>query len=100
MTAETVALDWRRLGACTGHPDAYDKAVDTRKAAREQFIADFCGRPCPVRARCLAYGTQTGSTGIYGGVRLAYGRPHTSRRAPGRTAAAAEADRIVLAPAA
>jgi len=84
MTApQDVSLAWRRRGRCAGLPSRYDAAVDTKRGRATQvsirFIEGFC-TGCPVRARCLSFGVETRSTGIFGGERLAFGRSLAQRR--------------------
>lgn len=98
---ELRGLEWRAEGSCAGKYLAYDSTVDATSHAAatmsQQFITTFC-MGCRVRTECGSYGRDTGSTGLFGGERLEFGRPtsekHVARRQrrPRRRTTATPAD--------
>lgn len=74
----TVPYGWQESGNCHGCDDI-DFSFDPyhgKKPTKHQLSIkqEFCDDDCPVRGKCLIFGIETKSTGLFGGEFLDEGK--------------------------
>lgn len=66
----TVPYGWQEHGNCHGCEDidfAFDPYSSEPSKYQLKIKAEFCDAGCPVKSKCLQFGVETKSTGLFGG---------------------------------